>query len=94
MRRKPSRRAGFLQRNRLLHAEPLEFRHLLTAPVAIDDQYTTQEDTLLFLVTAANGVLVNDTDADQDPLKAVIVDGPQQWPARAEQQREFRLRRG
>ncbi len=74
--RKPSRRGGFLERNRLRYAEPLEFRHMLTAPVAVDDQYTTQEDTLLFLVTPANGVLVNDTDADQDPLKAVVVDGP------------------
>ena len=76
MGRKPSRRAGFRERNRLLHTESLEFRHLLTAPVAIDDQYTTQEDALLFLVPVATGVLANDTDADQDPLKAVVVDGP------------------
>ena len=41
-----------------------------TAPVAVADSYSVVAgDTLT--VTAANGVLKNDTDADSDPLKAV-----------------------
>ncbi len=38
------------------------------------DSYTTPEDTPLFI--AAPGVLANDTDADADPLKAVLVSSP------------------
>ena len=37
--------------------------------------YTTDEDTVLS-VSAANGVLANDTDADFDPLNAIQVTGP------------------
>ena len=44
-------------------------------PVAVDDAYTTEEDTAL-VVAAALGVLANDTDADGDPLSAVLVTGP------------------
>ncbi|NOG48618.1 MAG: tandem-95 repeat protein [Chloroflexi bacterium] len=44
------------------------------APVAVDDAYTTDEDTALN--TAAPGVLTNDTDAEADPLTAVLVVGP------------------
>jgi len=40
------------------------------APVALDDTYTTLEDT--FLVSSVS-VLANDTDADNDPLTAVLV---------------------
>jgi hypothetical protein len=63
-------------RDRSWYAEPLEPRCVLAAPVAVNDQYTTPEDSLLFLVPAATGVLSNDTDADQDTLKAVLVDPP------------------
>ncbi|TLM68804.1 MAG: tandem-95 repeat protein, partial [Actinobacteria bacterium] len=41
------------------------------APVAVDDAYTTDEDTPL--VIAAPGVLGNDTDIEGDPLSAVLV---------------------
>ena len=37
--------------------------------------YTTLEDTPL-IVNAAEGVLINDSDADDDPLTAVLVSGP------------------
>ncbi|MDQ3931115.1 MAG: Ig-like domain-containing protein [Chloroflexota bacterium] len=42
---------------------------------ANDGPYTTDEDTPLS-VTAAQGVLVNDSDADGDTLSAVLVSGP------------------
>jgi hypothetical protein len=38
--------------------------------VATDDAYSTDEETLLSV--AAPGVLGNDTDADSDPLTAVL----------------------
>ena len=41
------------------------------APVALDDTYMTDEDTQL--VVAAAGVLINDTDTENDPLTAVLV---------------------
>jgi VCBS repeat-containing protein len=44
------------------------------APVAVDDSYSTNEDTVLNV--AAPGVLGSDTDADGDALHAVLVDGP------------------
>ena len=40
-------------------------------PVAVNDAYSTSEDTVLNV--AAPGVLVNDTDVDLDPLTAVLV---------------------
>jgi VCBS repeat-containing protein len=43
-------------------------------PSAVDDAYTTAEDTPLSV--AAPGVLGNDSDADGDALTAVLVDGP------------------
>ncbi|RPI61358.1 MAG: tandem-95 repeat protein, partial [Planctomycetaceae bacterium] len=46
-----------------------------TAPVARDDSYHTAAGGHL-TVLAANGVLVNDSDADGDLLTAEIVDGP------------------
>lgn len=45
------------------------------APVAHVDGYTADQNTLL-TVSAANGVLHNDTDAENDPLTAVLVSGP------------------
>jgi len=45
------------------------------APVAVDDAYTTDEDTPLVL--AAPGMLGNDTDADGDTLTLVVVTVPQ-----------------
>jgi VCBS repeat-containing protein len=44
------------------------------APVAVNDAYTTAEDTPL--TVAAPGVLANDTDADGNPLSASVVTGP------------------
>ncbi|NOG48612.1 MAG: tandem-95 repeat protein [Chloroflexi bacterium] len=44
------------------------------APVAVNDAYTTDEDVALNI--AAPGVLTNDTDAEADPLTAVLVVGP------------------
>ena len=43
-------------------------------PVAVNDAYTTAEDTTL--VVAAPGVLGNDTDADLNPLTTVLVISP------------------
>src|SRR6185295_18562180 len=44
------------------------------APVAVNDSYTTAEDTLL--TVAAAGVLANDTDVDGDALTAILVSQP------------------
>ncbi|MEZ4620918.1 MAG: Ig-like domain-containing protein [Caldilineaceae bacterium] len=44
------------------------------APIAADDAYTTEEDTIL--TVAAPGVLSNDSDADYDALNAILVSGP------------------
>jgi len=44
------------------------------APVALDDAYTTPEDTPL--AVAAPGVLANDTDAEGDELSAALETGP------------------
>src|ERR671922_34726 len=44
------------------------------APVAVNDGYATDEDTLL--TVAAPGVLGNDTDEEHDALTAVLVSGP------------------
>jgi len=44
------------------------------APVAVGDDYSTDEDTPLNV--SAPGVLGNDTDADGNPLTAVLVSGP------------------
>lgn len=43
-------------------------------PVAVDDSYTMDEDGVL--IVGETGVLGNDTDADGDPLTAVVVEGP------------------
>ena len=51
------------------------------APVAVADSYATTEDTPL--TVAAPGVLGNDTDADGDPLTAVVVTAPDQRHAGA-----------
>ncbi len=40
-------------------------------PVAVDDFYTTDEDTTL--TVAAPGVLANDSDVDLDPMEVVLV---------------------
>src|SRR5439155_109352 len=44
------------------------------APVAVNDSYTTAEDTTLNV--AAPGVLINDSDVDGDTLDAVLVTQP------------------
>ncbi|HET6544928.1 MAG TPA: DUF2341 domain-containing protein, partial [Chryseolinea sp.] len=47
------------------------------APVALNNTYTTNEDSPLTVVLA-NGVLTNDTDVDANPLTAALVTGPAQ----------------
>ena len=42
--------------------------------MAVNDAYSVDEDNMLNVV--APGVLGNDTDADGDPLTAVLVSGP------------------
>jgi VCBS repeat-containing protein len=44
------------------------------APVAVDDSFTTNEDTPLTI--AAPGILGNDTDVENDPLTSAVVTGP------------------
>jgi len=44
------------------------------APVAVNDSYTTAEDTTLNV--SSPGVLANDTDADTNTLTAALVSGP------------------
>jgi len=44
------------------------------APVAVNDDYTTEEDTTL--TVAAPGVLDNDTDVEGDTLSSTVVNGP------------------
>jgi VCBS repeat-containing protein len=43
------------------------------APVANADSYSVLHDTMLTVTPASNGVLANDTDADNDPLTAQLV---------------------
>jgi VCBS repeat-containing protein len=70
-----SRRRPIAGRRRRLLAERLECRALLNAaPLAAADQYTAQEDTLR--TVAAGGVLANDSDADGNPLTAVLQTPP------------------
>jgi VCBS repeat-containing protein len=45
------------------------------APSAVGDTYSTDEDTTLN-VTAASGVLANDSDPDGDPITAQLATGP------------------
>jgi VCBS repeat-containing protein len=44
------------------------------APVAVDDSYSTAEDTTLNV--AAPGVLANDSDVEGDVLSPVLISGP------------------
>ncbi len=50
------------------------WQYLGYAPAAVDDAYTTNEDTALY--PAAPGLLANDTDVDADSLTALLVSGP------------------
>src|SRR5439155_2762215 len=50
------------------------FRAVNDAPVAVNDSYSTAEDTTLDVV--ATGVLSNDSDVDGDTLSAVLVSQP------------------
>src|SRR4029453_17060151 len=43
-------------------------------PVAVNDSYTTPEDTTLNIV--ASGVLINDSDVDGDTLSALLLSQP------------------
>ncbi len=45
------------------------------APVAVADNYSVNEGGTL-TTTVANGVLINDTDAENNPLTAILVTGP------------------
>jgi hypothetical protein len=66
-----SNRALYVSLALLALASPPAFA---VAPVAVDDGFTTDEDTPLN--EAAPGVLGNDTDAEGDPLTAVLDVGP------------------
>src|SRR5204863_204233 len=44
------------------------------APVAVNDSYTTAEDTTL--TVSAPGVLANDSDLDGDSLNAILLSQP------------------
>ncbi len=46
------------------------------APLAFDDTYAVQEDTPI-VVSAANGVLFNDTDVERNALQAILETGPE-----------------
>ena len=63
-----------------------------TPPVANTDGYSTAEDTPL--VVAAAGVLINDTDANSDPLTAVKVTDPRARRPHAERKRRLYLHAG
>ena len=52
----------------------IEVRAVNDVPVALADTYQVDEDTLLS-VSAADGVLANDSDAENDSLTAVLLDG-------------------
>ncbi len=55
------------------------FENVNEPPVANDDSYSTNEDTALVEATVGTlgkGVLANDTDADSNPLTAVLDTGP------------------
>ncbi|MGE0758579.1 MAG: Ig-like domain-containing protein [Pirellulaceae bacterium] len=45
------------------------------SPVAAGDSYTVNQDSSL-VVSASNGLLVNDSDVDQEPLRARRLSGP------------------
>ncbi|BAV04820.1 thrombospondin type 3 repeat family [Filimonas lacunae] len=45
-------------------------------PVAVNDSYNNLQEDATYTVTAANGVLANDTDKDGDVLNASVVTGP------------------
>lgn len=47
------------------------------APVTGDDAYVLEEDNLFFFVSATEGLLANDSDADGDQLEPVLVEAPQ-----------------
>jgi len=53
----------------------ITIRAVNDVPVAVNDPYTTTEDTALSII-AAVGVLANDKDIDGDTLSAVFVSGP------------------
>ncbi|NEU06694.1 hypothetical protein GZH53_00055, partial [Flavihumibacter sp. R14] len=44
------------------------------APVAVNDTYTTAEETAITIT--APGILANDSDIDNDPLTAIKVTDP------------------
>ncbi len=44
-------------------------------PISVPDRYETEEDRALLIPPSA-GVLANDTDADEDPLSAVLISEP------------------
>src|SRR5439155_26290674 len=55
------------------------------APVAVDDSYTTLEDSTL--TVAAPGVLANDSDVDGDTLSAILVSQPTHGTLSSEERR-------
>ena len=62
-------------------------------PVAVDDVYSTDEDTTLTVV-AADGVLKNDSDIDSGTLTAILVVGPTHGALTLKCGWQFELRTG
>ncbi|MEM9002166.1 MAG: Ig-like domain-containing protein [Cyanobacteria bacterium P01_F01_bin.86] len=58
-----------------IYDDPSEVPAENTVPVASNDSYSTDFETVL-TVNASNGVLSNDSDADGDALTAELVSGP------------------
>lgn len=46
------------------------------APVAVADSYATQPGVPLYLAAGSQGILVNDTDGNEDKLSATLASGP------------------
>ena len=61
-------------------------------PAAVDDHFSTDEDTVLDVPAA--GVLANDTDADSDALTAILVTGPSHGTVTLSPGRRLRLHAG
>ena len=75
--------------------EELEVRLALTAPVAVNDTYSTLHDQTLYMSFSYVGVLNNDTDAAGDTLSVASVNRgrDQQHRHRHHQRHRYRSRR-
>src|SRR5205814_15795 len=72
--RSEERRAGKDHADSGIATVSISITSVNDAPVAVDDSYTTAEDTALNV--GAPGVLANDSDVDGDALSAILVSQP------------------